>query len=234
MSDDSLLKNGKKAALRILERMRGPALVLLRSATPWFERADAQPTVKIRNDKGQTFDPSPTPRAPVLTLGTGGFQLSMDIQDGDPALGVPLESDHTNYLATGKVSDPASSRVHDVGLTTVLPFRWLGDKIAALSGELYLGHPGKKFHLKFNRDQLKIELEWPTGQGRLELGFGASLGAARETDPVEATVGIGGFKAWAQGVDAALLVAMSENAVPFPPDNVIGKIKSGSGETFIR
>lgn len=229
MSDDSLLKNGKKAALRILERMRGPALVLLRSATPRFERADAQPTVKIRSDKGQTFDPSPTPRAPVLTFGTGGFQISMDIQDGDPALGVPLESDHTNYLATGKVSDPASARVHDVGLTTVLPFRWLGDKIAALSGELYMGHAGKKLHVKISRDQLLIEFEVPDGSGRINIGAGASMRAARSGDDVAAKPG---FTAWAQGVDAALILAMSENLVPYDPD--IGTIASGSATTYIR
>lgn len=226
---DSLLSNGKKAALRILERMRGPALVILKSATSRWERADAQPTVRIRSDKGQTFDPSPTPKAPVLTFGTGGFQISMDIQEGDPALGLPLESDHTNYLATGKVSDPASPRVHDVGLTAVLPFRWLGDKIKAITGELYIGHPGKAMHIKLNRENLSIEVEWPTGQGRLDLGFGAFLGAARETDPVKGTTA---FNAWAAGVDAALALAMSENLVPYTPD--IGTILSGSTETFIR
>lgn len=227
----TLATNGKKAALRILEKLRGPAIVLLRKAGAKFQTADAQPVVKIRTDRGQTRDSSPTPGARVLTLGTGGYQLSICIDDDDSALAVPLESDHENFYKTGKVSDPATPRVHDMGLAAVLPFRWLGEKVAALSGELYLGHKDKKFHMRFNRDQLLIEIETPAGQGRMNFGAGATLGAGRVTDPVGAT---GAFKSWAVGVDAALVAAMSANGTPFPLDDKIGTITSGSGDVFIR
>jgi hypothetical protein len=51
-----------------------------------------------------------------------------------------------------------------------------------------------------------------------------------ETDPVKATTGVS--RRGANGVDAALALAMSENLVPYTED--IGTILSGSTETFIR
>lgn len=228
MTVPDLLKNAQKLEQSILERVRGSCLALLSKVGDTFAAATAQPVVKIRANNGRTVVAGPTPDAPVLHWGTGGFELSACIDKDDVALAVPLESDHAGYYASGKVSDPATTRQHDRALAVVLPFAFRKAAQAA-AGSLFLGHKGKGLWIKIDREGLRMELEIPGVNGRLDLGAGATLAAARQTDPVTAT---GGFSAWANGVDAALALAMSENLVPYTAE--IGTISGGSGATFIR
>lgn len=234
MTEPTLTENAKRLIGLVLERMRGPALVLLRKPTLPEPRADAQQVVKICSERGQTSAASPSPAARMLTLGTAGFQFSMGMDENDGALALPLESDHENFYSTGKISVPATQRVHNHGLAALLPFRWL-QKVKALQGELWLGHAGAGVHVRINRDQFLLEFEAPAGTGRIDIGFGAELAAARVTDPVRETdAGLTSFKLWRLGVDAALDLAGSPNLATFPVDGVIGKIHTGSETTRIR
>ncbi len=226
--DPSLVGNAKQMEQSIYERVRGVCLALANKVGDKFLTTDAQPVVKIRSPNGQTTVAGPTQGAPILHWGMGGFELSSCFDKGDGCLALALESDHGNFLATGKISDPATPRVHDRSLTAVLPLAWR-KAIAAAAGELYLGHPGKKLHIKINRDQLSIELDIAGVGAKIVLGAGATQGAARIGDGVTATAG---FTTWANGVDAALLLAMSENAFPYTAQ--IGTVAEGSTEVFIR
>lgn len=226
--DPSLVGNAKQMEQSIYERLRGACLALANKVGDKFLTTDAQPVVKIRSPNGQTTVAGPTPGAPVLHWGMGGFELSSCFDKGDGCLALALESDHANFYATGKISDPATPKVHDRSLSVVLPLAWR-KKIAAAAGELYLGHAGKGLHFKINRDQLLIEIDIAGVGAKIVLGAGASQGAARIGDAVAATQA---FTLWAQGVDAALVLAMSENLAPYTAE--IGTISEGSAEVFIR
>lgn len=227
-SEPDLLANARRLEQRILERVRGACITLASKVGLQFASIDAQPVVKIRSSSGRTVVGGSTPDAPMLLWGTGGFELSACIDKNDQALAIPLESDHATFYSSGKISDPATQRVHDRGLAVAIPFAFR-KAAQAIAGELYLGHPGKKLHVKIDREGLRIELDVPGVSGQIVIGAGATRAAARVDDEVVGTLG---FSAWANGVDAALVLAMSENAVPYT--NTIGKVATGSATTVIR
>jgi hypothetical protein len=208
---------------RVLERVRGAALALLTKVAPNFTKATAQPVVKVRAANGETVVAGPTPDAPVLVFGTGGFELSMCADANDAVLSLPLESDHANFLKSGKISDPATPRVHDRGLAVSLPFAFK-KALAAAAGEIYLGHAGKSLYLKINRNTLVLELEVAGVGAKIKIGKGALKGAARLDDPV---VMSGALMTYLTNLSAA---------VPFAapvPNMTIGTISGASGKVVI-
>lgn len=209
-----------KAERSVLEQMRGPALVFLTKIKD-FVTATAQPVINIQAGN-RTAAAGPTPDAPMLVWGAGGFELSTCLDQGDSALSLPLETDHAAFYASGKVSDPATPRLHDRGLAVSLPFRF-AKAVAAGAGEVYLGHPGKGLYLKISREALLLELQVAGVGAKIKIGKDATLAAARETDTVDGTAG---FLAWANGVAAAAGVAAFAGSL-------IGRISSGSGTVTI-
>jgi hypothetical protein len=220
-SSPSLKSNGRKLETSILERVRGPAIALLSALGSAWQTATAQPVVRVRQGN-RTADAGPTPGAPVLALGGGGFEFSHCIDAGDTALAIPLESDHAGFLASGKVSDPATPRVHDRALAVSLPVR-VGKAGSAGAGELYLGHAGKGLYLKISRDTLALEIEVAGVSAQIRIGKGATLGAARLGDPVDLSPAMA---LWVTNVTAAAMVA------PLVGDT-IGQVSGASSKTVI-
>jgi hypothetical protein len=204
-----------KVERNTLEQLRGPAMVLLTKIKD-FVTATAQPVVNVRSGN-RSVAAGPTPDAPVLVWGAGGFELSSCLDQGDGALSLPLETDHTAFFASGKLSDPATPRLHDRALAVSLPFR-VAKAVAAGEGDIYLGHPGKGLHLRINRDALLLELEVAGVGAKIRLGKAAVLGVARTTDAV-------GLSAAMQTWVTAVTVA---TAVPALIGTQVGVITGGS------
>ena len=209
-----------KAERSVLEQMRGPALVFLTKIKD-FVTATAQPVINIQAGN-RTAAAGPTPDAPMLVWGAGGFELSTCLDQGDSALSLPLETDHAAFYASGKVSDPATPRLHDRGLAVSLPFRF-AKAVAAGAGEIYLGHPGKGLYIKINRETLVLELEVAGVGAKIKIGKGATQAAARQNDLVDGTAD---FLAWLNGI-ASLAGGASY------PLETIARISSGSGTVTI-
>jgi len=180
-AEPHILDNLVQAERSVLEQLRGPCLVIL-SKVKSFVTATAQPVINIRAGN-QPAVAGPTPDAPLLVWGTGGFELSACVDKDDGALSIPLETDHANFYASGKLSDPASPRVHERALAVSAPLRFL-KAVAAGEGDVYLGHPGKGLHLRINRDALLLELQVAGVGAKIRLGKAATLGVARKTDAV--------------------------------------------------
>lgn len=209
-----------RAERSVLEQLRGPALVFLTKVKD-FVTATAQPVVNIQSGN-RTVAAGPTPDAPVLVWGAGGFELSTCLDQGDGALSLPLETDHAAFYASGKVSDPATPRLHDRALAVSLPFRF-AKQVAAGAGEVYLGHPGKSLYLKINRETLVLEMEVAGVGAKIKIGKAATQAAARENDSVDGTAE---FLAWLNGI-ASLAGGASY------PLETIARISSGSGTVTI-
>lgn len=227
--EESLLKNAKRIKAWIVESIRGPAIVKLTKIVPGFVTADAQPVVKVRAPNGRTTPAGPTPGAPVVVWGTGGFELSACIDPEDTALSLPLESDHAGFYRTGQLADPASPRVHDRGLAVSLPFS-TRKSAAAGAGEVYLGHPGKSLHVKINREQFEVEIEAGGITGRIKIGKGATRGAARDGDTVAKTALM---QTWMSQVTAACNGGVGPGAVAAHVAAALGTISSASSKVVI-
>lgn len=219
-STPELRDNFAAAERSVLERIRGPALALL-SKIKDFVAADAQPVIKIRTGN-QTIPAGPTTAAPILCWSSGGFELSACVDEGQEALSLPLEQDHGNYFASGKIADPASPGLHERSFAVSLPFQ-KRKKVEAGEGQLYLGSAAGKMWLKMHAKQAWLEIEVGGDGAQIRIGFGAVLAAARATDPV----GISGQMAtWVSAVTAATFVAPLVGTT-------IGTITSGSDKTVI-
>lgn len=185
MADETtLLKNIKALEGKLLAAIRGPALAFLTKVTG--TRATAQPVIRHRAPDGQSVVQSPTIDAPLLTLGGGGFELSLSFEAADTILSLPLEADHTNYYESGKTSEPASDRRHDRGLAVSVPFGWKSTT-KAQAGETYLGYPKAgagnvlDVSIRFKKLEAKLEIR---GDGGIKIGINATRGAARLNDTV--------------------------------------------------
>ena len=226
MTEKTLVKNVKTLEDRIAEAIRGPAIAFLtKVAAPWT-KGTQQPVVRHRAPDGQTVDQSPTPDAPVMTLGGGGFELSTCFDANDPVLSIPLERDHTNYLTSGKLSDPASPRRHDRGLAVALPFS-VRKTTAAAAGELFLGHtkagPSSilEISLRFKRLEAKLEIR---ADGGIKIGINATRGAARLNDTVSRSALMG---TWMNQVTVGLNKLDPGSVTPYV-GSTIGSISSAS------
>lgn len=214
----------------MLERIRGPAIALLKKIYPGQAAADAAPVVNIRAENGQTIAAGATPAAPVLLWGSGGFELSACIDPDDQALALPLESDHAGFYGTGKPANPASTRQHDRGLAALLTFAYR-KAAQALPGQLYLGHKAAGVWIVLDREAKTLTVEAPAIGGKIIIGAGAgpAYRAARTGDTV---VGSDGMNAWGASVETRLAGLGAPPGAPYDPD--IGNIGSGSATTFIR
>ena len=229
-SEPRLIDNVKRLERHMLERIRGPAIALMRKIYPGLAAADAAPVVNIRAENGQTIAAGATPAAPVLLWGSGGFELSACIDPDDQALAVPLESDHAGFYGTGKPANPASTRQHDRGLAALLTFAYR-KAAQALPGQLYLGHKAAGVWIVLDREQKTLTVEAPAIGGKIIIGAGAgpAYRAARTGDTVVAS---DGFAAWGAAVTVSLTTLGVPPSAPFDPD--MGTIGSGSATTFIR
>lgn len=225
-SPKTLVGNVRTLEERIAEAIRGPAIALLTKVSKPWTKGTQQPAVRWRAPDGQTVDQSPTPDAPVMVLGGGGFELSTCFDPNDPVLSIPLEHDHTNYLASSKISDPASPRRHDRGLAIALPFS-VRKTTAAQEGELFLGHtkagPSSilEVSLRFKRLEAKLEIR---ADGGIKIGINASRGAARLNDTVSRSTLMG---TWMNQVTAGVNGLAPGSVTPFV-GSTIGSISSAS------
>jgi len=224
MTEPTLLKNVKDLERKLLAAIRGPALAVLAKVTGM--RATAQPVVRHKAPDGQTVDQSPTPDAPLLTYGGGGFEFSLSFESDDTVLSIPLESDHASYYATSKTSDPASDRRHDRGLAVSVPFGWK-PVTKAQAGETYLGYPKAggsgilDVSIRFKKLEAKLEIR---GDGGIKIGINAIRGAARLDDTVARDALM---KVWMGQVTTAVNFLAPASVTPYVGEK-IGNISSAS------
>ena len=225
-AEKTLLQNIKALEDRVAALIRGPAVALLtKVAQPWTSGTQ-QPVVRLRAPDGQTVDQSPTPDAPVMVLGGGGFELSSCFDPGDAVLSIPLETDHANYLQSGKPSDPASPRRHDRGLAVALPFS-VRKTTATRAGELFLGHTKAgaaqilEVSIRFKRLEAKLEIR---ADGGIKIGINATRGAARLDDIITRSALMG---TWMNQVTVGLNGLAPGSVAPFV-GNTIGSIGTAS------
>lgn len=205
-------------------RTHVPATVISFSRVP---RAEVSVRVDMlaRLLTGETIQIPQVDRVPVLWPAGGGFALDADLLPGDQVLLEVFDRDIAFWLAAGDVAEPATGVLSSVTCSAALAVSIRSDKKVGKArpgtGAMYWGtSQGTPPWMRLKTiPAAKVVLQAPT----IELGEGATLGVARQTDPVAADAA---WVAWFAAVAAAL--AGLGVPTPVPTGVPLGRILTAS------
>lgn len=222
MSPEQALAALIDAAVRramVETRTHVPATVLAFKRTPRAE-VSVQVDMKARLRTGETVEIPRLDRVPVLWPAGGGWTFDADLVVGDQVLLEVFDRDISEWLVSGGTVDPATGMLHAITCCTALAVSIRSDaKVAKATpgpGALLIGREsGAPPWVRLGTlPAPKITLQAPT----IALGENATLGVARQTDPVAADA------AWVTWF-AALA---SFTGIPVPAGVPLGRILTAS------
>lgn len=107
-------------------------LARIRTATPGevitynpaTQRADVQPSIKLRMVDGKIRSMPPVTSAPVLWPRFGGFRIEGELAPGDTVLLIVCDRSIDKWRSKGGLVDPVEARKHSITDAVVLPSLW--------------------------------------------------------------------------------------------------------------
>jgi hypothetical protein len=169
-------------------RTHVPATVLSFARRPPAGRAEVSVRIDMlaRLRTGETMQIPQVDRVPVLWPGGGGWVMDADLSPGDQVVLEVMDRDIAGWLESGDLSEPATGVLHAVTVCAALAVTLRSDaKVASArpgAGAMYLGTAkGTPPWIRLGTlPTPKLTLQAPA----IALGEGATLGVARQTDPV--------------------------------------------------
>lgn len=166
---------------------------------------------------GDTLDVSKVDKCPIVWPVGGGFAMDADLAIGEQVLALVCDRDISGWIPTGAVQQPTRRLLHNITNAVVLPgLRSINrqGRQAPAAGELYLGaDTGQAPWVKLGTVPPSATVEAPS----ISLGEGATLGVARQTDPVTPDAA---WLTWFATVAASLNSLGFPAPLPIPPAGV--------------
>ena len=210
-----------------------PATVISFARRP---RAEISVSVgmRARLRSGQTVAIGQIDRVPVIWPASGRWCMDADLDPGDEVLLLVMDRDISGWLQSGKTSDPATGLLHHISCCVALADSLRSDaKVARAvpgAGTMYLGQStGTPPWIRL--------ATLPTPHATLEapainIGEGATLAAARQTDAVTPDAA---WLAWFASVSVALAGLGIPTPTPIPPAGVpFARITGGSTSVRVK
>lgn len=204
-----------------------------------FSRATGRAEASVRVDmrarlrNGQTFPVGQVDRAPVLWPAGGGFCMDADLRPGDEVMLVVFDRDITEWLDNGGPADPVTGQLHAITNAAVLAVSLrsrpkVGPADPGVGSLLVGAENGQAPWLRLKTlPTPSVVIEAPG----IELGNGATLGVARQTDPVSvSTVPIDPWLIWFTQLTAVANGILGPGAVVLPT-TPIARISAASAVT---
>ena len=215
--DEAMLRNFVEARTAVPGNVlayRGPGVV-----GPEYVKVEIGVKGTLRDGRNLTLPE--VDRVPILWPGGNGFHSGIDLAKGDELLCVVSDRAIDSWLQGGGVQVPTNGRLHDITDIVALPgLRSVKQAITVQRGAAtwYIGtDSGAAPWIRLQKAPATATLEGST----VNLGEGATLGVARQTDPVITNAQ---WIAWFGTVGTFI-------GTP-PPGPTIGTIQSASTQVF--